>query len=86
MPAAIIDSAIGWQLRHAGYQIAYGGKTHFSLGLAPEDLGFDTISRDDRDGLAQDCVQFLARDHSEPFLLFASFINPLQSRLFCGPR
>ncbi|MDE2821194.1 MAG: sulfatase-like hydrolase/transferase [Chloroflexota bacterium] len=76
MPATVLKSALGWQMRGAGYQTAYGGKTHFPLGLAPEDFGFETISRDDRDGLADDCAQFLARDHKEPFLLVASFINP----------
>lgn len=76
MPATVLKSALGWQMRGAGYRTAYGGKTHFPLGLAPEDFGFETISRDDRDGLAEDCAQFLARDHKEPFLLVASFINP----------
>ena len=76
LPAAILDGAMGWQMRRAGYRTAYGGKTHFPRGLAPEDLGFETISHDDRDGLAEDCVQFLARDHRKPFLLVASFINP----------
>lgn len=76
IPAAIQENAMGWQLRRAGYQTAYGGKTHFPLGLRPEDLGFETISRDDRDRLVDDCAEFLARDHGQPFLLVASFINP----------
>ena len=76
IPAAIRENAMGWQMRAAGYKTAYGGKTHFPLGLNPEDYGFETISRDDRDGLAEDCARFLARDHAEPFLLVASFINP----------
>ena len=76
IPAAVLEGAMGWQMRRAGYRTAYGGKTHFPLGSSPEDLGFETISQDDRDGLAEDCVRFLARDHSEPFLLVASFINP----------
>ena len=75
-PAAISEKALGWQMRKAGYRTAYGGKTHFPLGLQPEDLGFETISRDDRDELAEDCARFLAHNHDEPFLLVASFINP----------
>lgn len=75
MPAAF-EHAMGWQMRRAGYRTAYGGKTHFPLGLTPEDFGFETISGDDRDGLAEDCVQFLCGDHADPFLLVASFINP----------
>jgi len=76
IPAAISENAMGWQMRRAGYRTAYGGKTHFPLGLSPEDLGFETISRADRDELAEDCAQFLARDQGQPFLLVASFINP----------
>ena len=76
MPAATLEDAMGWQMRLAGYHTAYGGKTHFPLGLTPEDFGFETISCDDRHGLAEDCVQFLSGDHSNPFLLVASFINP----------
>ena len=76
MPAAVLEHAMGWQMRRAGYRTAFGGKTHFPLGLRPEDYGFETISRDDRDRLAEDCVQFLSGDHSDPFLLVASFINP----------
>ena len=76
MPAAVLEHAMGKQMRLAGYRTAYGGKTHFPRGLSPEDFGFETISYDDRDGLAEDCVQFLSGDHGDPFLLVASFINP----------
>ena len=76
IPATILEHAMGWQMRRAGYHTAYGGKTHFPVGLTPEGFGFETISQDDRDRLAEDCAHFLARDHSEPFLLVASFINP----------
>lgn len=76
IPSPIRENAMGWQLRRAGYQTAYGGKTHFPLGLTPEDLGFEAISRADRDRLVDDCAEFLARDHNRPFLLVASFINP----------
>ena len=76
MPAAILEGAMGWQMRRAGYRTVYGGKTHFPLGLKAEDLGFETLTGDERDGLAEACVRFLARDHGEPFLLVASFINP----------
>ena len=76
MPSAILQGALGWQMRAAGYHTAYGGKTHFPLELTPEDLGFETITDDDRDGLAQACVDFLAEERSQPFCLVASFVNP----------
>ncbi len=76
VPAAIRENAMGWRLRRAGYQTAFGGKAHFPFGLTPEDYGFETISRDDRDRLVDDCGEFLARAHDRPFLLVASFIIP----------
>ena len=76
MTPNIVNTAMGWRLREAGYTTAYGGKTHFVQGMTPEDYGFETVSSDDRDQLAADCARFLARDRSEPFLLVASFINP----------
>ena len=76
IPRGVVDGAMGWRLQEAGYTTAYGGKTHFPQGLKAEDLGFETISHDDRDQLAEDCAQFLAREHNEPFMLVASFINP----------
>ena len=45
-------------------------------GLTPEDLGFEVLTDDERDGLAESCIDFLAQEHERPFLLVASFINP----------
>ncbi|MEX0741930.1 MAG: sulfatase-like hydrolase/transferase, partial [Phycisphaeraceae bacterium] len=40
-------------------------------------IGFDeTLTKNDRDGLADACVEFLQREHTRPFMLTASFINP----------
>ena len=33
IPATIQENALGWQMRRAGYRTAYGGKTHFPLGI-----------------------------------------------------
>ena len=76
IPSQVIAGSMGWQLRAAGYDTAYGGKVHWPKGLAPEDLGFETISHDARDQLAEDCAAYLGRDHDAPFLLVASFVNP----------
>ena len=72
----IKQNGMGWLLRNAGYKTLYGGKVHLPKGLTPEDLGFDTITQDERDELADTCVEFLSQPHDQPFLLVASFINP----------
>ena len=69
--------ALGWLFRKAGYETAYGGKVHLPGTMRDiRTCGFDVISRNERDGLATACAEFLARQHDKPFLLFASFINP----------
>ena len=75
VPDAIKQSGLGWLFRRAGYQAAYGGKQHLPK-LDAKTLGFDYLTRDERDGLANTCVEFLSRKHDKPFLLVASFINP----------
>ena len=73
----ILRQSLGQVFRAAGYETAYGGKTHLpgeSRDLKP--YGFDPITRDERDGLADACIDFLKRPHERPFLLVASFINP----------
>jgi choline-sulfatase len=73
---AIVAASMGRVLRSAGYEVAYGGKTHLPRGLNPQPMGFDTISRDQRWKLADACAEFIKRRRTKPFLLVASFINP----------
>jgi len=69
--------SMGWLLRKAGYETAYGGKVHLPGPMRNvAGLGFNVISRDQRDRLADACAEFVGRKHDKPFLLFASFINP----------
>ena len=75
-PKATLKRGIGWIFRKAGYRTAYGGKTHWLRGMTPGSLGFERITRDEREGLAEACVRFLETTHQKPFLLVASFINP----------
>jgi len=76
IPDEVTENGMGWLLQNAGYKTAYGGKVHLPKGLTPESLGFETISTDERDQLADDCVDFISRTHDQPFMLVASFINP----------
>jgi arylsulfatase A-like enzyme len=75
IPEPILQQSLGWLLRRAGYETAYGGKVHLPK-MTPQDLGFDIISVDERDGLADDCAQFISQERDRPFFLVASFINP----------
>jgi choline-sulfatase len=57
----------------------YGGKTHVPGGGAQrvmERYGFDSLTADQREELAEKCAAFLRGEHARPFLLVASFINP----------
>ena len=58
----------------AGYETSYGGKLHTPMTL--DQIGFDLLTTDEREGLAEKCVEFLHKKHEKPFLLVASFINP----------
>lgn len=75
VPRGILDTGLGRLMRRAGYEPAYGGKVHLPR-MTPEDIGFDTICTDERDGLAETCAAFVAGEHNRPFFLCASFINP----------
>jgi choline-sulfatase len=75
VPDRVVDGALGNCLRAAGYETAYAGRTHFP-GMTPEDLGFEYLTDDERDGAAAASAEFVRGDHEEPFFLFSSFINP----------
>ena len=76
VPDAIINNGLGWLLDQAGYETAYGGKFHLPNGMTAEDIGFQLISNDERDRLADDAVEFINRERNAPFALVASFVNP----------
>ncbi|MBC8229294.1 sulfatase-like hydrolase/transferase [bacterium] len=76
VPAGITKQSMGWLLRHAGYDVGYGGKVHLPKGMNPEAMGFDSITTNQREGLSDACLEFVRRERDKPFLLVASFINP----------
>jgi arylsulfatase A-like enzyme len=72
-------NAMGNVFRKGGYQTYYGGKVHMPVtGPDVRILGYELLSKDERDSLATVCANFLLnrRKDDKPFLLFASFINP----------
>lgn len=74
-PQGILDGGLGWLMRKAGYKAAYAGKVHLPR-MTAEDIGFETICKDERDVLAEEAAAFVTQDHDQPFFLCASFINP----------
>ncbi|MBI5684726.1 MAG: sulfatase-like hydrolase/transferase [Verrucomicrobia bacterium] len=75
----ILNDAMGAVFRRAGYQTVFGGKTHVPAAKKPnriEDYGFDVLTADQRNELADTCVKFLREKRDRPFLMVASFINP----------
>ena len=72
-----VPLAMGHAFRAAGYECVYGGKVHLPGKLADiTACGFDLLTRNERDELAQKAAAFLKQPHDKPFLLVASFINP----------
>jgi arylsulfatase A-like enzyme len=76
VPEGVPKRAMGWALRDAGYETAYGGKVHLPKGMAPGNIGFKALTRDSRQELANVCSEFIKGPHEKPFALVASFINP----------
>ncbi|MCH5374250.1 MAG: sulfatase-like hydrolase/transferase [Planctomycetes bacterium] len=74
VPESILVHSMGRVFRDAGYETSYGGKLHTPMKL--DQIGFDLLTVDQREELADQCVAFLKRKHEKPFLLVASFINP----------
>ena len=74
VPAAILAHSMGRVFREAGYETSYGGKLHTPMSL--DQIGFDLLTLDQREELADVCAAFLQKKHDKPFLLVASFINP----------
>ena len=76
LPEEVVDTHIGAYLEKGGYELAYGGKEHLPGVLSPKELGFDLLTSDQRDGLAETCANFIKQSHDRPYFLWANFINP----------
>ncbi|TWJ11274.1 choline-sulfatase/glucosamine-6-phosphate deaminase [Bacteroides zoogleoformans] len=77
MPDSLEAQTLGTLVKNTGYECAYGGKWHLPLLDIPDKLyGFENIYRHCDDGLAEACVEYLAREHKKPFFLVASYDNP----------
>ncbi len=78
VPSETIANGLGNLFRKAGYRTWFGGKTHWPKPMTPENLGFEYLTADERDDLADVCSARLRNEGAkgDPFLMVASFINP----------
>lgn len=75
IPEAVTETGLGWTLKKGGYDAIFAGKQHLPK-MRAEDLGFDVLTLDERDELAETTADFVSRSHEKPYFLVASFINP----------
>ena len=76
IPGQVLENTLGKLMQRAGYRCVYGGKTHWARGLDMESCGFEDLTRNEREELADKCAGFLRSKPEEPFFMVASFINP----------
>ncbi len=73
----MIRQSLGHLFQNAGYESVYGGKVHLPKKMQRlQDLGYQNLTENSRQDLADACVKFIHKKHKKPFFLFASFINP----------
>ena len=72
----VSNTTIAAFLKKAGYDLVYGGKKHLPPELGPKAQGFNELTGNERDGLAESCAEFIRKKHEKPYFLVASFINP----------
>ena len=76
IPGHVLESTMGKLMQQAGYRCVYGGKTHWSKGLDMESCGFEELTRNTREELAETCASFFRSKPEGPFFMVASLINP----------
>jgi choline-sulfatase len=76
LPEEVRETNIATVMRQAGYDLVFGGKQHLPKSLQPETLGFNVISMDERDELAETAAQYIKKEHAKPFFMIVSLINP----------
>jgi choline-sulfatase len=76
IPEEVRETNIASVMRQAGYDLAFGGKQHLPGLLKAETLGFNVISTDERDGLAESAAQYIRQEHAKPYFMIVSLINP----------
>lgn len=76
LPEAVVDQSLGMLMKKAGYATFYGGKVHMCPQLHPEAAGYSFYHPNERETLADACIDFMTTERTEPCFVVASFINP----------
>lgn len=77
IPEEIKPEVLGLPVQAAGYECIYAGKWHVpELSIPDEVYGFKNIHDFGDEGLAEACVEYLDKEHKQPFFMVASFDNP----------
>lgn len=72
----IKNTTIAAFLKKADYDLIYGGKEHLPKGLTAKALGFNDISNDQRQKLAEETAKFIKSARDKPYFMIVSLINP----------
>ena len=72
----VLNTSIASFLKKADYELFYGGKEHLPKSLIPTNLGFNDISDDEREVLAQEAAKVIKANHDKPYFMVVSLINP----------
>ena len=70
------NTTIAAHLKRAGYELVYGGKEHLPKPLTPASQGFEDLTNDQRDQLAEVVANYIRREHDRPYFLWVNLINP----------
>jgi len=80
MQATITDevakTTIAAYLKKADYDLVFGGKKHLPWELTPKVLGFNDISDNGRQELADESAKYIKAKHDKPYFMVVSLINP----------
>ncbi|MCD6367381.1 MAG: sulfatase-like hydrolase/transferase [Bacteroidales bacterium] len=63
-------------MKKAGYELIFGGKEHLPPSLTPTALGFNDITDNERDILAEEAAKYIRKKHDKPYFMIVSLINP----------
>jgi len=70
-------TTIASYLKKSGYDLVYGGKEHLPPVLNPKTLGFENISNNERQVLANKAAEYIKKGgHDNPYFMVVSLINP----------
>ena len=65
----VLNTTLTHYLKEAGYDLLYGGKEHLPPSLTPAALGFEDISNNEREVLAEEAARVIRASHENPYFM-----------------